>query len=126
MDSPLIRVIFFVHFAGEIRFANRGYHNLVCALCGDDFKFDVQRVKERQKAEMKALKIKHQYAKEMMKDQEIPKSMRTQKLNKMKREEKALRQKHEAELQDRRCGRVHAQDHIGGATSARVGHGRRR
>jgi len=72
---------------------------LACSLFADDFKFETKQVKERQKAEIKALQVKHKYAKEMLKAQSIPKSMRTQMLNEMKREEKALRQKHEDELE---------------------------
>jgi hypothetical protein len=72
---------------------------LACGLCGEDFKFETKQVKERQKTEIKALKVKHKYSKAMLKRQSIPKSMRTQMLNEMKREEKSLRQKHEAELE---------------------------
>jgi len=72
---------------------------LACSLFADDFKFETKQVKERQKAEMKALQVKHKYAKAMLKSQSIPKSMRTQMLNEMKREQKALRQKHEDELE---------------------------
>jgi len=72
---------------------------LACSLCANDFKFETKQVKERQKTEMKALKLKHKYAKEMLKSQSIPKSMRKQMLNEMKREEKALRQKHDDELE---------------------------
>ena len=72
---------------------------LASALAAQDFKLDTQRVKERQKAEMKALKVKHKYAKQMMKNQELPKSKRKQMANKMKREERALRQKHKDEIE---------------------------
>ena len=72
---------------------------LAWALWGQDFKFESNQIKDRQKAEIKALKVKHEYAKAMLKGQSIPKSMRTQMRNEMKREEKALRQKHEDELE---------------------------
>lgn len=72
---------------------------LACALQGQDFKFESNQIKERQKAEMKALMLKHQFAKESMKGQPIPKAMRIQMQNEMKREEKALRNKHEDELE---------------------------
>ena len=72
---------------------------LACALLGQDFKFESNQIKDRQKAEMKALKLKHKFAQESMKGQPIPKSMRIQMQHEMKREEKALRQKHEDELE---------------------------
>jgi hypothetical protein len=72
---------------------------LAAALAGQDFKHEFQQIKERQKAEMKALQLKHKYAKESMKGQAIPKSMRTQMLNEMKREEKALKLKHQTETE---------------------------
>jgi len=72
---------------------------LVCGLSGQGFKFENQQVKERQKAEMKALKLKHKYAKESLKGQDIPKALRTQMHNEMKREEQTLRQKHEHEME---------------------------
>ncbi len=72
---------------------------LALALSAQDFKVESNQIKERQKAEMKALKLKHQYAKDSMRGQPIPKAMRIQMQNEMKREEKALRQKHEDELE---------------------------
>ena len=72
---------------------------LACALIGQDFKFESNQIKERQKAEMKALQLKHKFTKESMKGQPISKATRTQMENEMKREEKALRLKHENELE---------------------------
>jgi hypothetical protein len=72
---------------------------LACALMGQDFKFESTQIKERQKAEMKALKLKHKFTKDSMKGQPISKATRIQMENEMKREEKALRQKQEAELE---------------------------
>ena len=72
---------------------------LACTLLGQGFKFESNQIKERQKAEMKALKLKHKYAQESMKGQTIPKSMRIQMQNEMKREQKSLRQKHKDELE---------------------------
>ena len=72
---------------------------LAIALCGQDFKFETNQIKERQKSEMKALKLKHKFAKDSMKGQPISKAMRTQMENEMKREEKSLRQKHEDEME---------------------------
>ncbi|MBI4164776.1 MAG: hypothetical protein HY508_03460 [Acidobacteria bacterium] len=72
---------------------------LACALLGQDFKFESNQIKERQKAEMKALKLKHKYAQDSLKGQTIPKSMRIQMQNEMKREERTLRQKHRDELE---------------------------
>jgi len=72
---------------------------LACALMGQDFKFESNQIKERQKTEMKALQLKHKFTKESMKGQPISKATRTQMENEMKREEKALRLKHENELE---------------------------
>ena len=78
---------------------------LACALWAQDFKYETNQVRERQKAEMKALKQKHKFAKESMKGQTVPKALRIQMKNEMKREKQSLRQKHKHEseiLKDRR------------------------
>ena len=69
-------------------------------LSAQDFKLETQQVKERQKQEMKALKLKHKFAKESMKGQDIAKSLRIQMEHEMEREEEMLRQKHKHELQE--------------------------
>lgn len=73
---------------------------LACWLPAQDFKFETRQIKDRQKAEMKALQLKHKFSKESMKDQDIPKSLHIQMKNEMKREEETLRQKHKHELQE--------------------------
>jgi hypothetical protein len=73
---------------------------LALGLSAQDFKFETQQIKDRQKAEMKALQLKHKFSKESMKGQDIPKSLRVQMKNEMKREEETLRQKHKHELQE--------------------------
>ena len=72
---------------------------LACGLWAQDFKVETHQLKERQKAEMKALKLKHKFAKQSLKGQPIAKSLRIQMENEMKREEQALRQKHDHELE---------------------------
>jgi hypothetical protein len=73
---------------------------LACWLPAQDFKFETQQIKDRQKSEMKALQLKHKFSKESMKGQDIPKSLRVQMQHEMKREEQTLRQKHQHELQE--------------------------
>jgi hypothetical protein len=72
---------------------------LVAGLSAQDLSFETNQMKERQQVEMKALKLKHKYTKESMKNQPIPKATRTQMENEMKREEKALKQKHHDEME---------------------------
>lgn len=72
---------------------------LVAGLSAQDLSFETNQMKERQQVEMKALKLKHKYTKESMKNQTIPKATRTQMENEMKREEKALKQKHHDEME---------------------------
>ncbi|MFB3923856.1 MAG: hypothetical protein ACE145_19200 [Terriglobia bacterium] len=71
-------------------------------LLGQDFKTERGQVKERQKAERKALKLKHKFTSESMKSQEIPKSQRQMMKHQMEREERELREKHRDEMQDLR------------------------
>ena len=73
---------------------------LACGLSAQDFKIENQQVKDRQKAEIKALQLKHKFAKQSMKGQDIPKSLRIQMQNEMHREEQTLRQKQKHELQE--------------------------
>lgn len=73
---------------------------VICGLFAQDFKLETQGVKERQKQELKTLKLQHKYQKQSMKDQDIPKSLRTQMKHKMQREEQELRQRHKHELQE--------------------------
>lgn len=70
-----------------------------CAIWAQDFKYEMNQVRERQKSEMKALKQKHKFAKESMKGQTVSKSIRSQMEHEMKREEQALRQKHDHEIE---------------------------
>ncbi len=72
---------------------------LACGLWAQDFKFETNQVKERQKAELKALKLKHKFANESIKGQTVSKALRIQMQNEMKREEQTLRQKHDQELE---------------------------
>ena len=69
-------------------------------LVGQDFKAENGQVKERQKAERQALKLKHKFTKESMKPQEIPKSQRQMMKHQMEREQRELRERHRNELQD--------------------------
>jgi len=73
---------------------------LSSCLWAQDFKFERQQMKDRQKAEWKALRLKHKYAKESMKGQEVPKSIRIQTKHQLQREARELRQRHADERQD--------------------------
>jgi biopolymer transport protein ExbB/TolQ len=72
---------------------------LALALAAQDFEHEIHQVKERQKAEMKALQLKHKYAKDSMKGQQVSKATKSQMLNEMKREEQALKLKHQQEME---------------------------
>lgn len=69
-------------------------------LVGQDFKGERGQVKERQKAERQALKLKHNFTKESLKSQEIPKSQRLIMKHQMERERRELHERHRDELQD--------------------------
>ena len=71
-------------------------------LVGQDFKAERGQVKERQKAERKALSLKHKFTKESMSSSEIPKSQRQIMKHQMERERRELRERHRDELQDLR------------------------
>ncbi len=63
-------------------------------------KSENQGVKERQKQELKALKLQHKYQKQAMKNSDMSKALRNQMKNQMKREERELRLKQKHELQE--------------------------
>ena len=55
---------------------------------------------QRQKGEMKALKLKEKYQKESLKGQTVPKAVRDQMKHQMDREKRALRDRQKDERQD--------------------------
>ena len=59
-----------------------------------------KQLKDRQKAENKALKLKHKYAKDSMSSRDVPKSVRSQMKHQREREQRNLQQKHKDERQD--------------------------
>jgi hypothetical protein len=61
---------------------------------------EVQTLKQRQKAERKAMKLKKQYMKQSMRSQNLPKAIRDQMKHQLQREQRALRQKQKDEMQD--------------------------
>lgn len=69
-------------------------------LHSQDFRSENQGVKERQKQELKALKLKHKYQKRAMKNSTMSESLRKQMKHQMQREKKELRQKQKHELQE--------------------------
>ena len=69
-------------------------------LVGQDFKAETGQVKERQKAERKALKLKHKFTKESVSSREMPRSQRLMLKHQMERERRELRERHRDELQD--------------------------
>lgn len=69
-------------------------------LVGQDFKAERGQVKGRQKAEQKALKLKHKFTKESLSSREIPRSQRLMMKHQMEREERELRERHRDEIQD--------------------------
>lgn len=77
---------------------------LICASAfptgAQDFKFEKQEVKARQKAEQKALKMKHKFARDSLKGQEVPKAQRLQMKHQMERERRELRERQKNEIQD--------------------------
>lgn len=71
-------------------------------LAAQDFKAERGQVKDRQKAERKALKLKHRFTKESLSSREIPKAQRLMMKHQMERERRELRERHRDELQDLR------------------------
>jgi len=69
-------------------------------LVGQDFKAETGQVKDRQKAERKALKLKHKFTKDSLNSREIPRSQRLMMKHQMEREERELRERHRDEIQD--------------------------
>jgi Tfp pilus assembly protein PilP len=65
-----------------------------------DFKVEMQGVRARQKAERKALTMKHKFAKQSFKAQDVPKAQRLQMKHQMERERRELRQRQKDELQE--------------------------
>lgn len=69
-------------------------------LVGQDFSGERGQVKDRQKAERNALKLKHKFTKESLSSREIPKSQRLMMKHQMERERRELRERHRDEIQD--------------------------
>ena len=69
-------------------------------LAAQNFKFEKQQIKERQKAEKQTLKMKEKYQKQTMKGQQIPKATRVQMKHQLQREKRELRERQKDELQD--------------------------
>lgn len=61
---------------------------------------EIQQLKQRQKAERKALKMRQHFVKESMKGRNIPKAIRLQNKHQMEREARELREKQKDEMQD--------------------------
>lgn len=61
---------------------------------------EVQMLKQRQKEERKAMKLKKQYTKRSMRSQNLPKAIRDQMKHQLQREQRALREKQKNEMQD--------------------------
>lgn len=61
---------------------------------------ETQQVKQRQKAERKALKMRQHFMKQSMKGRNIPKAVRLQNKHQMQREARELREKQKDEMQD--------------------------
>lgn len=64
------------------------------------FKEVQKQLKERQKAEWKALEFRHKLWEESVKKQDVPKAQRIQMKNQRKREERELKNRHKDERQD--------------------------
>jgi Na+-transporting methylmalonyl-CoA/oxaloacetate decarboxylase gamma subunit len=78
---------------------------LSSSLVAQDFKLETKQVKNRQKEEKKALKLKHKFAKQALGGRDLPKSVRAQMKHQQQREERELREKQKDErldLKDRR------------------------
>jgi hypothetical protein len=61
---------------------------------------EIQLLKQQQKAERKAMKLRHHYQKEAMKGQVIVPAVRVQMKHQMQREERELSEKHKDQMQD--------------------------
>jgi hypothetical protein len=69
-------------------------------LAAQDFRVENGQVKQRQKAERKAMKLKHKFTKESLASREIPRSQRQMMNHQMERERRELRERHRDEVQD--------------------------
>lgn len=61
---------------------------------------EMQQLKQRLKAERRALKMRQHYMKESMKGQNLPKAVRAQMKHQIQREERELRERQKDEIQD--------------------------
>jgi hypothetical protein len=61
---------------------------------------EVQLLKQRQKEERKAMKLKKRYMQQSMRSQHLPKAIRDQMKHQTQREQRALREKQKDEMQD--------------------------
>lgn len=64
-----------------------------------DAKLARQQIKERQKEERHALRLKEHYTKEMLRDQSLPKAERTRAKHEMQKERRDLRLRQKDEMQ---------------------------
>ena len=71
-------------------------------LSAQDFGGEKHQVKDRQKAERKAMKLKHKFTKQSLSSREVPRSQRQMMKHQMEREQRELRERHRDELQDLR------------------------
>ncbi len=69
-------------------------------LAAQESKTEKQQIKARQKADMRAFKLKAKYQKQSMKGRDVPKSVRLQMKHQMQREKRELQARHKDELQD--------------------------
>jgi hypothetical protein len=69
-------------------------------LAAQDIKVEKQQMKARQKADLRALKLKEQYQKQAMRTHQVPKSVRVQMTHQMQREKRELRERQKDERQD--------------------------
>lgn len=69
-------------------------------LVAQDFSIENQQVKNRQKEERKALKLKHKFAKQTMGGRDLPQSVRAQMKHQRQREARELSEKQKDERQD--------------------------
>jgi TolA-binding protein len=69
-------------------------------LVAQDFHLETKQVKNRQKEEKKALKLKHKFAKQTMGGRDLPKSVRAQMKHQQQREGRELHEKQKDERQD--------------------------
>lgn len=72
----------------------------ICVNAAARNNLEIQQLKQRQKEERKALKMRQHFMKESMKGQNVAKAIRLQNKHQMEREARELREKQKDEVQD--------------------------